>query len=426
MDGWERKIAEAFLSRHLVSPGQEGRDERNTMRLRSASIFPGFDDAGPDEKESYLEAAEALERKGLLRLNWEKRGEGERLKTLSCGDMGKLFEAASGKDPRAGAGEIRVMLGHKISASENSRPEGAGGGIGPAPFLRFLSEKICSSEVARGLDIRAVEDFIRLLEFLSAPVSDVNITTRALSVFLYNDSKRLEYLLGLFSPLLSQARKRGIAAASLAFPERSFPDTLISGKIVLDYDEHDPSCPEGPLSKRQSLINAGGLVLGLPLSSAVKIRAIRTIAARESPAVLTVENKETFYALGEAPGGGVSRYDCFLYTGGYPNQAAAAMIRILADSGFRFYHAGDLDPDGILILQNVGDIAGKTVTPLRMDAAAFDRRLFFARTLTTAALRQLEKIREDTRAIPGLAGLIRRIEETGRGVEQEIIDYREL
>jgi hypothetical protein len=416
MNGWEEEIAGAFLSRYLVSSGQDGKDERNAMRLRSVSIFPGFDKAAPDEKESYLEAAEALERKGLLSLKWEKRGEGERLKTLSCGDMGKLFEAAGGKNPRIEAEEIRTLLGNKILALENPRPTGrsmpANQAAGPASFLRYLSERVCLSEIARGVDGRAVEDFVCLLEFLSVPESSLNITTRALSVFLYNDSKRLENLLGLFNPLLSQAQKQEIPVPPLSFLERSFPDTMISGKIVLEYDDKDP------------LVNAAGLILGIPLSSAGKIRAVRTIAARECPAVLTVENKETFYALGENRKGGVSRYDCFLYTGGYPNQAAAAMIRILAGSGFRFYHAGDLDPDGILILQHVGDIAGKAVTPVRMDPAAFDRYLFFARTLAKTTLRQLEKIREDTRAIPDLAGLIRRIEETGRGVEQEIIDYR--
>jgi hypothetical protein len=331
--------------------------------------------------------------------------------------MGKLFELSDGKDPRVEAEEIRVMLNGD-----------------PAPFLRHLSRRICSAEVARGVDTRAVEDLVCLLEFLSLPESDVNITTRALSVFLYNDSKRLEYLLGLFGPVLSQARKQGIPAPELSFLERSFPDTMISGKLVFEYGEtdtggreasvNDLSRPAAASAPAAPLVNAAGLILGLPLSSAAKIRAVKTIAAKENPAVLTVENKETFYALGEARRGGASRYDCFLYTGGYPNQAVAAMIRVLAASGFRFYHAGDLDPDGILILQNIRDIAGKDVNPVRMDEAAFDRYLFFARTLTKAALYQLEKIRDDTRAIPGMAGLIRRIEETGRGVEQEIIDYR--
>jgi hypothetical protein len=33
-------------------------------------------------------------------------------------------------------------------------------------------------------------------------------------------------------------------------------------------------------------------------------------------------------------------------------------------------------------------------------------------------------IRDEIKAIPAFAGLVRRIEETGLGVEQEIIDYR--
>jgi hypothetical protein len=139
-----------------------------------------------------------------------------------------------------------------------------------------------------------------------------------------------------------------------------------------------------------------------------------------------VENKETFYALGDPRNyeTGETRYDCFLYTGGYPNKAAAALIRILAASGFRFSHAGDLDPDGILILQNIMDIAERPVSPLRMDGPTFDRYLALARPLNKIMLRQTLKIRKDTRAVSELSGLIRRIEETGRGVEQEIIDYR--
>jgi hypothetical protein len=139
-------------------------------------------------------------------------------------------------------------------------------------------------------------------------------------------------------------------------------------------------------------------------------------------------NKETFYALGSPQKHDAdkefSRYDCFLYIGGYSNRAAAALIKTLAVSDFSFYHAGDLDPDGILILQHIQDIAEKPVTPVRMDAATFDQYKVWARTLTKPMLRQIEKIREETRSIPELAGLLRRIEETGMGIEQEIIDYR--
>jgi len=152
------------------------------------------------------------------------------------------------------------------------------------------------------------------------------------------------------------------------------------------------------------------------------------VSEKKEKTVLTIENKETFYALGSpqkhSEGKNLSHYDCFLYIGGYSNRAAAAIIKTLADSGFSFYHAGDLDPDGILILQHIQELAEKPVVTVRMDTATFDQYRAWARSLTKPMLRQIEKIREETRGNPELAGLLRRIEETGLGVEQEIIDYR--
>ena len=173
------------------------------------------------------------------------------------------------------------------------------------------------------------------------------------------------------------------------------------------------------------LVNASGIILGLPLESVETIGGIKTIAAKERPSALIIENKETFYALGSPQKCEIALpYDCFLYSGGYSNQAAAALIRLLSASGFCLYHTGDLDPDGILILQNIRDMAEQPVTPVMMNAAVFDRYLPWARALRKGALRKLRKISDDTRAIPGIAELMRRIEETGCGVEQEIIDYR--
>jgi hypothetical protein len=423
MNDRERKIINAFISRYFVSSAKTGGEKRGVLRLRSASVFPDFETASPDEKESFLEAVESLERRGLLTLNWEKHGKGERLRTLSCADMGKLFTVSGGKDPAAEAEKIRIFFRDKARASGN-------------PFLDYLSEHFGPSEAGRGLDHQVAADFIRFLEIVlkpepsigaaPPPEQTVNITTRALSVSLYNDSKRLERLLNLFNPLLSRAQKQGIPVPALSVLERSLPDTMIAGKLIFEYGNNEETGAVPPL------VNAAGLILGFPLQSVRKLRKIRTIDAKSSPAVLTIENKETFYALGSPQNHGkngdhpseFSRYDCFLYVGGYPNQAAAAMIKNLAVSGFRFYHAGDLDPDGILILQNITNIAEKPVVPVRMDAAAFDSYLPWARPLAGSVLGQLKKIQEDTRKIPGLAGLIRRIEETGRGVEQEIVDYR--
>ncbi|MDR0316425.1 MAG: DUF2220 domain-containing protein [Treponema sp.] len=409
MSNWEQKIIDACIGHYT--------EDRQTLRLRSASFFPDFDTANPDEKESYLEAAESLERKGIVKLRWEKCGKGERLKTLSCENFEKLFAEAGRPHPQTEAEKIRTMLCEKLQSLKDNLPvtrnETAGKIIS---FLEFLSLHFGPREISLGLNHKTMEDFIRLLEFSLEPAKLEKITTRALSILLYRDSKRLENLLALCKPLLSHSQKH-ISAPDLAIPERSYPETMIAGKIIIEYKNQDVP-----------MLNAGGHILILPLETAEAIQAIQTIAEKKEKTVLTVENKETFYALGSphkiSDSEAFSRYDCFLYTGGYSNRAASALIKVIASSGFSFYHAGDLDPDGILILQNIQDIAEKPVIPVRMDAVTFDQYRAWGRTLTKPMLQQIKKIREETKTISGLAGLLQRIEEIGLGVEQEIIDYR--
>jgi hypothetical protein len=427
---WEREIINAFIARYFASASSAEEVERPPMRLRSVSLFPGFDAASPDEKESYLEAAEALEHRGLLKLHWEKRSLGERLKTLTCENFEKLFEEADSAYPRTEAKEIRSMIAEKIPAlQELSRRAKGKFAIGIPAFLGWYAEHFGVRETGRGLDQKNVGDFIRLLELFFEPAQLDGVSARVLSIKLYRDSKRLEALLELFGPALSLAEKSGSPPPDLSFLKRSYPETMLSGRLVFEYgidpqESQDLQDPQGspPLS------NTTGRILGLPLAHAAALRNIKTLRQKDHPLVLTIENKETFYALADMcaheKNTNLSQYDCFLYTGGYFNQAAAAVIRALAASGFSFYHAGDLDPDGILILQHIGDIAERPVTPVLMNAAVFDRYLPWARPLKENVLRQAEKIRSDTRAIPGIAELLRRIAGTRLGVEQEILDYR--
>jgi hypothetical protein len=422
---WEQEIPKAFIRRYFVSLRREeqaggraeGRAEgrRKTLRLRSAALFPGFEDAGPDEKESYLEAAEELERRGLLCLSWEKQRRGEQLKTIFCPDIERLIAETGVGDLRGEAQLIRDLLAQGAAALEDpaggpDREPAAGeqaAGEGEAPpdpavFLKGLSETFSFRELERGLNRSGMEDLLKLLSHTRQSRHFSSLSVRALSVLLFQDSKRLEYLYGLLDHF-------GLSPRNLGLPERSFPETLVSGDLVFEYREG------GVLENPRSLI------LGFPLESVKSFRAVRTREDRERPALLVVENKESFYALARE-GGPAAPYRCCLYCGGYPNRAAAAMIRLFAASAFRFFHAGDLDPDGLLIFQTVGDIAGQPLCPLKMDEASFDRYLPWARPLKPSMLAQLDRLRPELAG--QFAGLIRRMRETGRGVEQEIIDYR--
>jgi hypothetical protein len=312
------------------------------------------------------------------------------------------------------------MLGEKVQTLKESVPpdRDVDQTEKTIAFLEFLSLHFGPREISRGLDQKAMLDFAKLLESMLRPDEQKNISTRALSILLYRDSKRLEKLIAKIEPLVLRA-KEVIPVPDFSFLERSYPETMIAGKIFIMFKDS---------YKGQAFFNYDAHILGFPLETVEKIDDIGYMSGKDERYVLTIENKETFYALSRPQKQGASellyRFDCFLYVGGYSNRAAAAMIKILADSGFIFFYAGELDPDGILILQHIQELAGRPVTPLCMDAATFDQYRPWARKLAPAMLGQIKKIREETRAIPELAGLIQRIEETGLGVEQEIIDYR--
>jgi hypothetical protein len=462
---WEKRIIAAFIERYpgsaaaavsaTANDAVTGNDPAETfppakaprpLRLRPERIVPGIDQSSPDEKESFLEAAESLERRGLLSLVWARHRKGETLSALVCRDPELLYELTGKDSPKTIAEDVRKAA--RTFASTGTVCE-------EAALFSFLAENFTPLDAAGGIDVTAITDLARLTRFLfnrddPGQRKVRGLTTRALSTALYGDSKRLEALMTLFNPLFVRARRQGrgqgIAVPDFSFLDRSFPETFIAGKIALDFADDPAGEPAGNgetsragndgtrgLSPENAagnlrprgltpLVNATGNILGLPLETILGIRRIRPLEGEA--AVLTIENKETFFALSRASSALPGGCTCFLYTGGHPNRAVQALVSLLADSGFAFSHAGDLDPDGILILQELADIAGKEVRPLRMDAAAFDAYLACGRLLEPSALKRAALISEKTRSIPGMADLIRRIEETGMGVEQEIIDYR--
>jgi len=442
MSDWKKKIIDELINHYFNSSDADA--NQNYLRIRTSIFFPDFDSADPDEKDVFIETAMELERKQIVQLRWEKRGKGERLKTITCENFEALFTEAGKPNPKDEAEKIRTLLTEKVNELKASVLN-----ENIIKLLEYFSINFSIREIGQGINQQVIEDFICYLEFTARKSTLVNfkpddpsgysndflkpekITIRALSILLYNDSKRLENVLSVCSSLISRAQKAG-SFSYINLPDRSFPEAMISGKIIFEYK-----------NSNTPLVNAEGLIMSLPLESIQAISKIKpitekTVIYNEVPRtkkILTIENKETFYALGspfmkqsslqtDNEDKNVSLYDCFLYTGGYPNRAVAAIIRILSDSGFSFYHAGDLDPDGILILQHIQNIAQKHVTPVRMDALTFTQYQKWARPLSKTMLNQIKKITDETKNIPELASLLQCIKKTGLGVEQEIIDYR--
>jgi len=67
--------------------------------------------------------------------------------------------------------------------------------------------------------------------------------------------------------------------------------------------------------------------------------------------------------------------------------------------------------------------SGRPVRPFCMDSAVFERYFPFARELTAGMLSRFVQLADETRALAGIETLVERILSTGKGVEQEVIDY---
>lgn len=443
---WEERLVSAFLRRY---PGSSAAQGGRPLRIPAERLFPDFEQAPPDERESFLEAAEALGRKGLVTINWARRRKHEAIISLTYPDPEALFSLAGVPSPRHIAREARAAAEEAAARlAEDRAAAAAEDGTPPGDFIQekltkekilrdaraffdFLARELNPKDGASGIDRRTVEDFARLIHHVAAAGTQ-GLGLRALSVFLYRDSKRLEKIIESLNPLFARAARRNIAFPDLSFLDRSFPETLLAGRIRIIRNQGVP------------LDNATGAIIGFPLGSILQCKEIRLLRTGEKPPgspdypprVLTVENKESFYVLANTAASGPDEpepcpawripglADCVLYTGGHPNRAVAALVSLLSSSGFDFIHAGDLDPDGILILQEVSRLAGKPVCPLGMDRETFDRYESYGRTLEPSMLKRIKSIDKSTQDLPGIAELIRRIEETGLGIEQELIDYR--
>ncbi|MDR2096941.1 MAG: DUF2220 family protein [Spirochaetaceae bacterium] len=396
-----------FVNTHTV-PGK-------SVSFPAGRIYPEFENAPPNKKASFLEAAEALEKRGLIKLAWYKYRNRQAIKRIECVNRELLFSMAERPFPKKVTSKIKETA--RIVCALNEIPR-------YNELLKFIAENVTITDIEHGMDDTVFEDFIKLVKTLynaefssGGPLAadalyDLieGITPRALSVRLYNDPKRIAVVRKLLSRLLNRAQREGFDIPDFSFLSRAFPETFIAGKIKFHFND-----------SRVPMVNATGSIIGLPLATIKKIKSISVIKRKDketAPSVLTVENKETFYALANS-----KKYSCLLYTGGYPSRAVNSMVRVLSKAGFDFFHAGDVDPDGILILQDLHKNAKKPVTPVCMDPATFHKYRKHGRKLEISMLNNIRLINETIRSVNGIEDLLSLIESTGLGIEQELIDY---
>ncbi len=130
--------------------------------------------------------------------------------------------------------------------------------------------------------------------------------------------------------------------------------------------------------------------------------------------IVTIENKANFEAQPYETG------TLYIFSHGYfsPHERKflIELKQKLEKSGGKitYFHSGDLDYGGIKIFEYIQKNIFPKVQPFLMDVSTFERYSDYAEPIKKDTLKKLENVN-----VPILQGLIKKILETGKGIEQE-------
>jgi len=386
-----RRILCSFLERYPSSA-----QKRGGRKLRLAK----WDNRLPaisrdlEGKERFLDAVEELEKLGVLSVRWGRFRVGEEVEALYLEDPALLYALLGEKSPRERREELLDVL--------KRRPWSDGPLSTIASTLAARLEEDSAVGVEKPDELR---DIGRLL--LLTPEQCADAALRALSVRLFNNSKRLEHLLRGADRLCAEIGREPLSEAIGL--RRSFPEVSVA--------------LFGSLFVAGRRWRCDGEVLSLPLETVLCLSGVELDPRSWSTAwVLGVENKESFYTAAAAArrsrqrGSQKHEPSAVVYTAGHPNQAVTGMVSLLARADTSLMHFGDLDPEGLLILQELERAAGRPMQPFMMDIKTYLKYLPHGRPLSQASLRRLSEVTHEA-----LRPLATEIAGKGIGVEQEVI-----
>jgi len=359
------------------------RGGRALRKGRWERVFPGIE-TDPQVKDEFLSAAEELEAEGVLSIKWARHRQGDRIEALYLQDPARLYALLGLPSPARQREESLAMLQEFRAGADD--PPGF-----TAALIEHLQARLKAFIPTPCDDPQSLGDLLTLLAADRRLIAELPL--RALSVRLYNDSKRLERL-------LPQADKLAMAAAgerlSVRFGlARNYPQAALRGNLELVLQDGQAWQLDGdPLFFGPEL--AGRLEL---ISAAAPL--------------LVVENKETFMTLPFEKCG----FAGLVYGGGHLNSVAANLLKQVEQSGLQMYYFGDLDPDGLLIFQQAEKLLKGQLIPWRMNAETYRRYVRFGYPLSEGSAARLAQLHA-----PRFADLVELMAQHGRGVEQEVID----
>ncbi|TVQ96274.1 MAG: DUF2399 domain-containing protein [Spirochaetaceae bacterium] len=379
-----RRILEQFAAAFPNSAHYRG--GRPLRKAGWAGLMPEIE-RDVESKQRFLDAVDELVAAGILSVRWRRFREGDDVEALYLRDPAALFAALGTRSPTETASAMSTEL---------SRTECPPGSLAEA-VATHVAALLEANHPTPFADETELADTLRLLSLSTDEVAQQPI--RALSVRLFSNSKRIEALLRTADTATRAAA--GVTATEVLGLSRSYPEATIAlrGTIVFSDRRRWELCGES---------------VTLPLETAAAIEEITFDGA-----LITVENKESFGVTAAGVGsarGGATGIGAVVYTAGHPNRAVQTVVRRAAAGGAAVRHFGDLDPEGLLIYQEIASLVPR-LQPLFMDPETYNRFAAHGRPLNGKEHSLLDRI---TR--PELTPLVERMRERRIAVEQEVID----
>ncbi len=213
--------------------------------------------------------------------------------------------------------------------------------------------------------IKVAENLLRLLEFVLS--NRQMILERELSIAVFGDTKifekeyrnKLLYVLktyGNYNDLISEIEEEKDNEKE----EREEIEHSILEELNIYSNPkyvYFKGCAEITFEDGNSYKLSSDIPIALPMD---KLNTIKSFVISDS-AIMTVENLASYNRMYEK--------DCFvIYLAGYHNIAKQSLIKLIASQNDikEWYHFGDIDPDGFLILENLKKKTGINFKPVYM------------------------------------------------------------
>lgn len=337
MMGYEEQILSWLIDSH------EKKDPGND-NIRKASIsvtakFPAYKEPLSDTYTDIEEAIQHLLSWGFVACSKNQQGYYTKVVLLESA-LPRIYQFLN-RTPKAELWEAQEKLLRKFSAQS----EGITGRFCAAMLERLAQRKDLEYGLAK--DMKLLEDVLLAL----ANIEKLNKETyiRNFSEMVFHDSKRLQSIL---NPV---------------------------ARILFDYG--DSACQKETVLAQYNLISNPGYVYikgdwqiwcqGRCVSAnvfrggiAVSSDALDAIERIVVPCgiIISVENLTTYHDTKESQG-------AIIYLGGFMNTVRANLLKKLYmfEPDARYFHKGDLDPYGFLILENLKKKTGIPFEPLEMD-----------------------------------------------------------